>query len=564
MSNTVALGAAVSDASAYPVHAEQTSPLPQGLGEGDGPQLAPIVEGPATPPVFINDGPKPATLFRGFLHDFYFRIWVLPAVINAQNPQIGNPIPFVVWNAFPEPETNVLRTITANGATGLELSFGELDSWNALEAKGVTITITPSAPVQIDALFTFTFDHGSGDLIFSATIADFVQMRPDPPVVELWDWLTDVMVSHEGDEQRVALRGAPRRHVSYEIGLENEADRRRQYGRWYKSLATRLVLPYYQYSTALTQESVIGATKLFFDPARTDVRDDEFVVLLDEAQEQGFLVKLGAVEADGATLADPLSFDAKKGWVLAPAFASRLADRSGLDMYIVTGKLKVDAQALDVRPQFARPGSTAVVSQFDDLPVLDRRPIATEGDTPERFDVNYEVIDSETGLLDIKSSWPHPQVETVRKFTIRRVTEPGEMDWWRDFLDEVRGMQRPFLMPTWLSDLAVAEAPTPGSGELVIASTEYEGLYWVYDTFKRLQIELADGRTLWRKVAGVVDNGDGTQTLSLDGTFGPDPADVDVAKVSFLNKCRLGSDRVTLRHGHLRTVLELTTRTIDE
>lgn len=561
MADTVHPGVSYSDASVYTAHGTVADLRPVNV-TGQTTQYVPAVVGAYLTPTVLNDGPQAVGLHRTFLHDFYYRIWVIPSVIQAQNPQYNAPIEFNIWNAYPEPVTNTLVSIDATGATGLDVLPAAGYVFDALEYKLASVTITTAAPIQIDAEFTFNFTTGSGTLTFSATVADFVQMRPDPPVTEYWDWLTDVMTSWDGTEQRVALRQAPRRNVSYKIGLDGEADRRRQYGRWYKSLATRLVFPYYQYATVLTQESVIGATKIFFDPARTDVRDGDFVVVLDEWTEAGYLVKLDTVEADGATLDSPLTVDLTARMIVAPAFASRLADGSGLDMKIVSGTLNVDAQALDVRTAFARPGSTAVIEVFDGYNVLDRRPLA-EGETPERFHVNYEVIDSETGLLDIKSSWPHPRIETARKYAIHRATDPNEMDWWRDFLDDAKGMQKAFLAPSWFSDLVLTENPAPSANSCTISSMDYASLYFPYDTFKRLQFELADGRLVWRKVLSAVDNGDGTQTLNLDSAFGGNPQDVDVLKVSYLYRCRLGLDRVTLTHGHLRTVLEITIRTID-
>lgn len=498
--------------------------------------------------------------YRGWVGLSYYRVWVIPQTLTAQNPSIGVGIPFNIWNAFPYP--NELESISAIDATGLELNFEEGETWRAIEFKQVEIAITPAAPIQIEATFTFGFTFGEGLFRFEAVIADFVQMRPDPPVTEHWDWLTDLIVAHDGTEQRIALRGTPRRSTSYEIGLEHEADRRQQYNRWFTSLATRLVFPYYQYSVRIDQPAEIGDSEIFFDPSKTDMRDDEFVVVLSEASETGALVRIAQVTATGAILDSPLQFPIARGDIASPAFSSRIENRTGFQMFQVHGTLKVDAQVLDVRSQFARPGSAATILELEGLPILDQRPIAG-APSPETFDVNYEVIDSDTGLLDIKSSWPHPQVNMRRRWAVRRFSEAEKMDWWRDFLDRIKGMRGAFLMPTWFQDLAHIENPDEGAPTIRVASADYVSSYFPYQAFRRIQVELRDGRVLYRRVLSVVENSPGDLTLNLSAPFGPNPEDVDVLKISFLNLCRLASDRVTLIHDHLRTEIQLQVQTTD-
>lgn len=528
-------------------------------------QASPVNEvwaGPQTTfvsPVFSTLASATAGMVRDFVGDFYFRIWVIPDTLQVQNPRLNTDIPFLIWNAYPY--ENDLTAINLTDADGLELDVAPIDEFRPIELRTVNIQITPDAPIQIDAILEFVFTEGSGFLYFAADIADFVQMVPDPPVQEVWSWLTDVIPSRNGDEQRIALRATPRRSIKYSFMLENEVERRRQYNRWFKSLSSRLVLPYYQYATSLLADAPAGSSRLYFDPARTDLREGEFALIYDGASEQGYLIKLGALEVDGANLDAPTTFDATTNMIVSPAFTSRLQDRTGLSMEKVTGKITVQGEALTSRASFTRPGSVAAIATFDGHPVLDLRPISV-GDTPETFDANYEVIDGQTGIQDLYTAWPHPAVGSVKKWTIRRLQNPVEMDWWRDFLDAAKGQQNPFLLPTWFADLYAAANPSPSTTQLTIAASDYGSLYFPYEAFKRLQIETAAG-IIWRKVLSVTDNPDGTATLELDQSFGATADDVAISKISFLNLVRLSTDAVTLLHERIRTQIELATRTID-
>lgn len=521
-----------------------------------------VVPGPVSAVANLTFTPLDAVtggVARAFVGDFYFHIWVIPDTLTVQNPRLNTDIPFLIWNAYPY--ENDVEAILVTDGEGLELDLVEGATFSEIELRTVNIQITPDAPIQIDAVFEFQFTEGTGLLYFAADIADFVQMQPDPPVQETWAWLTDVIPARDGSEQRIALRATPRRSIKYGFLLENETERRRQYNRWFKSLASRPVLPYYQYSTQLNAEALAGAERLYFDPARTDLREGEFAIIYSAATEQGYLVKLGALEVDGANLDAPLTFDATTDMIISPAFTSRLSDRTGLTMQKVTGSIIVQGEALTSRESFTRPGSTAVIPTFDGYPVLDIRPISA-GDTPETFDANYEVIDGRTGVQDIYSSWPHPAVNSVHKWTIRRLQNPVEMDWWRDFLDAAKGQQNPFLLPTWFADLVAAENPSPSTTQLTIAASDYSSLYFPYEAFKRLQIETAAG-IIWRKVLSVTDNPDGTTTLELDTGFGVGAEDVEILKISYLNLVRLSTDAVNLMHERIRTQIELATRTVD-
>lgn len=522
-------------------------------------ELLPVDPGDPVNPTIYEEPGVTAGMVRAFVGDFYYRIWAIPEVLEVQNPRLNTDIPFLIWNAYPY--ENDLTDIGVTNGDGLELDVEPVSEFRPIELRTINLQITPSAPIQIDAVFEFIFAEGSALFYFSANIADFVQMVPDPPVQEVWAWLTDIIAARNGAEQRIALRAAPRRSIRYSFMLEDETERRRQYNRWFKSLSTRLVLPYYQYATGLTQAVASGGSQLYFDPARTDLRDGEFALIYDTASEQGYLVKIAAVETDGATLDSPITFDATTDMIIAPAFTSRLADRTGFDMQKVTGKITVQGESLVSRAAFSRPGSEAVIPTYDGLPVMNIRPISV-GDNPETFDANYEVIDGRTGVQDIFTAWLHTEVIMTRKWTIRRLQDPGEMDWWRDFLDLVRGQQNPFLIPTWFADLTPAAPPSVSTTQLVITGSDYAALYFPHQTFKRLQIETAAG-LIWRTVVSAVDNGDGTTTLELNLPFGDTADDVLIGKISFLNIVRLASDTVTLQHERIRTQIELTTRTID-
>lgn len=511
--------------------------------------------------------PSPTTLpsevvvaVRSFTGDFYYRVWAIPLTLRAQNPRVGTPIPFFIWNAFPDPYTNDLTTITASGDETITLSVSAPSTFTAVEMREVTVTINNTDVNEIDAEFLFTFELGSAEFNFLATVLEFIFMRPDPPIGEKWEWLTDVLRSWGGKEQRVALRNYPRRFIDYQLAVENEADRREQYRRWHKSINIDVMMPLFQYAGTVTQTAPLGSSTLTLDLSSVDIRDGEPAVLVHPGNEQGELVIVDTVGPGTVTLQAPLTFDVPAGMILSPAHRGRVNNNTGVKMRSVTGNVDLNAQVFDDRATLVRPSATVTVDTYQSIPVLDRRPLA-EGDVGELFDGGFQDIDYDTGAQERKSAWAHPVFAGTRNYLVQRVLEPDEMDWWRLFLEGCKGQQNPFLLPTFREDLTAISEPLPGGSELVVAEGYYVDDLFPYETYKRLEIELSDGSLLRTAVTDALLEEDGSATLTLLEPFG---VATDIVRVSFLNLARLASDTVEWQHDHLVSTVEIKIKAIDQ
>lgn len=305
----------------------------------------------------------------------------------------------------------------------------------------------------------------------------------------------------------------------------------------------------------------MGTSKLFFAPAKTDVRQDEFSLVFDPVNEMGYLVKLGAEAADGFATSNPLTFEAKKGWWIAPAFTSRFKDGSGLSMRSVHGNMNLEVPVIVPRKLFKRPGSAATWPTLNGYPILENRPLANS-DNPVAFSQDVQVIDYEVGATQQKVNWPHPHTQGKRQYFVERTDKPEQLDFWRDFLDYAKGQQNPFLTPSFRDDVAVYSPPIAGDTKLRITSLSHRDRYQEHQSFRRLAIELADGRILYRDVTQVENFADFAE-MTLGAAWGLNPEDLNIRKVSFLNLVRLGTDRVTWTHFHTYSVVEFEVRTVD-
>jgi len=527
--------------------------LPESLGIVPGAYVDPTIHVLADHAVGLNEQPY---------SDIYYRIWVVPDTINLQNPGLGVDIPFVVWSAWNEP--NQLTTVTPTGATGLTIDLSAPSDFDPVEERTVNVQITSAAPATVHATYLFTFTLGSGLFTLNATLLEWIKTIPEVPVVETWAWLTDFIVGHNGSEQRIRLRRQPRRRMEYSVMVQNDADRRTWYNRFHQYLSTHVLIPFYQYDTVVTQDAAISATKVFFDPSRTDFRDGEYSIVYRPSDGSTYVLLLDTIEVDGATLPAPLTFPVYAGDLIVPSFFGRLDNRGGIEMTSVAGRVGLGAFIIDFRSQFDRPGSTAIITTYDGLNVLERRPVVTRGPAPELMDTNPTLIDGLTGAYASKVGWLHPYVGGARQFVFARKTQPGELDYWRDFLTATGGQCIPFLTPTYRQDLVLATTPPAGALQINVVDTLYALDYFQFDTYTRFMFTNPDGSTVYRTAVDAQAQADMTTLITLDTAL---PVTADWATgfdISYLNRVRLDDDVVRLTHFPITTIVDLSVRTTDQ
>lgn len=111
------------------------------------------------------------------------------------------------------------------------------------------------------------------------------------------------------------------------------------------------------------------------------------------------------------------------------------------------------------------------------------------------------------------------------------------------FLDTCDGRAIPFWLQAQARDLTLNADHAAASTGIVIKTMGYTADLFA-DTGARRHLcfrKVSDGTSFYRKVTGAVNNGNGTETLSLDATLGQN---ITIAGwiVTFLRYCRLEED----------------------
>lgn len=496
---------------------------------------------PGTPPAGLTQGNNYIATSQHT--DFHFRLWVIPTVLQLNNPQLNVDIPFRIWSTNPKSETVTDVLISGSSVLSFDLTAGQVIG--DFQFREVNMQVENDTEATIDALIQIVTTNLIGILNVLGAISDTFNLIPDEPIKEIWEFKTDVLVNHKGGEQRISLRRYPRIRQEFTFKIVDLRQRRDQYNVLRKNIAVQSLVPLYQYSVNPDLPASIGATKIFLDNARSNFRADEFAVIVNPTTESLIISRVASVDSDGITLQSSIGFDIDDHWVCAPAINSMINDGSGIDMRNVTGQLSIKADSFE-ESALLRPNATRVIDTFDGIPWLDRRPLITAN---EDFTFEREILDNETGVRVVKSRWPHPKVDGTRKFTIQREFDPDEMDYWRSFFDTIRGGQKSFLMATYFPDLTlvVPNLDVQGVSTLNINEGYFPNLYYQYLTWKRIQIEYTNGLKTQHVITNAVVNEDGTCDISFTPVIPLDPLYTTIKYISFLMRWK-ASDRVAFRH----------------
>ena len=185
-------------------------------------------------------------------------------------------------------------------------------------------------------------------------------------------------------------------------------------------------------------------------------------------------------------------------------------------------------------------GIGATVATYLGRPVWDRG--------IQVYDVANDSIQALSELVDLGgipiSIGTADAVDWGRQVMLER-TSHDEWQWLKAFIAAVRGAQRAFWLPTFRADLLWVgfSAGFDGGGfHYMLVSgpgDQYGGLdAWWPSQRNQLQVQQADGTITYVQIAAVIDNHDGTLSVSVGHAFSGSP----ITMVSWMDLCHFESD----------------------
>lgn len=360
-------------------------------------------------------------------------------------------------------------------------------------------------------------------------------------LTEVLEWLTDVMTSPTGSEQRRSLRYFPRR--TFEFTLAAGRDERTlldnllvTYGaqRWYLPL-------WHDVNFLDVRLSVNGKIVICSTADTSEIEPGSIAVLIGDSPYDTELVEIEGVTSNGMTLVEGVQRAWPANTRIFPVRVARLTDQPQLAKrsdQVVTSEVRfqVVEATKDAGPEIV----TDIYSNFFVLPEPpdDRQPL----------DHGIERMLAE---LDNQTSIPIWRDTAARPFTYEQyawvLQGRAELRSFEDMLRSLRGRSQPIWVPTFMEDFVLISPIADGATTLTTARAGFTlagGPRW---DRQDIMIETTSGR-IYRRITNSAVDSQGRETLLLDNAIQGSYSLDQIVRVCFMTLMRLNQDSVTIEH----------------
>jgi hypothetical protein len=354
---------------------------------------------------------------------------------------------------------------------------------------------------------------------------------------ETLSWLTDVLASSYGPEQRRALRLSPRREFEMKF---NPVDGVRSYfDLWLHRMGSlEFMVPLFHDSGKLTAAIAAGAVSIPFDTAYREFTVGGLAVLIGDDPFTFDKVTITGIFADHITVAaDEVIYAWPKGTRIHPLRRARISQESQATALTTrVGEITLQFQ-LNVASDLDDEGDWDTL--YAGYPV-----IVTPPNRRENLDLGFErnslVLDNDLGLRVLYD-------DAGRSFTTQLDNRmmKGRAEHWafRQMLYRLRGQQGTIWLPTFNADIQLSRRALATDSYLVINKIGYA--YTGGSIEGRQYVLMPNG--IVTKITGL--GGEPTpaeEHVNLPGPLGE--ALSPGATGSFMDLCRLASDDIEIQH----------------
>lgn len=361
-----------------------------------------------------------------------------------------------------------------------------------------------------------------------------IPLWPRPGSSETLEWLTYVMDSEDGTEERTEMRSSPRqgfRYSYFESALRQAGVNNVLYGgrtqQWW--------VP------AWSQVQAVGPVPAFQAFVDCDTRYSEYRVdgyaLLWESPDHYSVIQTSAISDTQLTIpapgsVGPTAFTDAYIMPLRTGYLTSNPSRS------LDGKSSILTLAFAVEDNaeltVAAPTQYLGDDLYTDAGILDG------GQTPEQLDARFDLFDPGLGIVSYRAPWTY-----IRPQRVHRMVADGAVEHWsiREFLHRRKGRSAQFWQPSFENDLRLNQ-----TGALTTSIDVYPDDYDTYATDRsHIAVETLDGTWYPRAITGTTSVDSEHLTLDLDSSLGGFDAST-VRRISFLGLRRLDTDRAEIAH----------------
>ncbi|EIU3605429.1 MULTISPECIES: hypothetical protein [Pseudomonas] len=476
--------------------------------------------------------------------NYYNRLWLIPGRLDLGNVVSVQERPVSVWNAHFTPRT--LSQIDREDADGISLAGQPSPPlpFAALQERIWTVAVSTDGPPVVDARIVWQLqDEQPLILVITGNRITAWPFAPDwaDGVQESLEWLTELLTSTSGVEQRRSLRLSPRR--SFEAEFYAEGRERVLLDLSLAGWGGRIwALPVWPDIQLLASVTAAGALTVECDTRWRDFRAGGLALLRGESAFEYEVVEIQDLAASAIQLARPVQRRWPAGSRLYPIRTAQLTEQPALTrltdtLYSAQARFLVmdSSDWLEVMP----------TATYRGWPVLEQRPEESE-DLSLSYQRLLDVLDNETGLPQFadQAGVGFP-VHGFRWQTEGREEHAA----LRSLLYALRGRQKAIWIPTHAADLVLVDTVAATSSVLDVELCGLARFFRSDAPGRRdIRIELFGGQVFHRRILDVSELNVDVERLAIDSALGSVVRPSDVARISFMTLCRQDSDSVQITH----------------
>lgn len=368
----------------------------------------------------------------------------------------------------------------------------------------------------------------------------------DKKFTENLAWLTDIMASRTGSEQRRAMRQWPRRQFEFDVDVQGGA----------RSMFTSMIsghststwyIPVWSEVDVVQNPLSIGTTTVtLFEPNRTQFVALGVAYLTDGNPFNFELVEVLSATSTTLTLAAGVTRNWSRGTLIYPVTEAHLTDvpdQSKSSSNVVSASVRF----LETVPGRSRSplATNPLTAVYQGFPVLYMPP-----NDSKRLSMR---LDNMTTISDNKTS-----IQTIRN-DAGRVFVVNEYIWILNgrrehhnfirMIEDLRGRAMPIWLPTFMDDLTLSAPVAAGDTHIMVnpcGLTRSGGI--TRPDRKYILIETVGGVRYYRELIGAGLWADGRERLDIGVSIPADIGIENVLRISFMELCRLNHDEVDIQH----------------
>lgn len=351
---------------------------------------------------------------------------------------------------------------------------------------------------------------------------------------------TEIIVSRDGTEQRIAQRVKPRATYTFQSLLTKDqakAPARRAGHRQ----AERYFIPHPHQTVKLAAPVAASGSSLVIDRTPPSWVTPGNYIVLNGASGDGALAAIVRVSGTTVSLATAIGQDFPVGATARQAVEGRFAGENEV-VYVTnkTAQLSTNFEAdpvLNFVPEYGEPESTIDGVEFFDMPPN------WSGSVTFSFAQEAEIFDEGRGAVDAY----YPVAHTTRLAKMRFLCEtPEKLDKLLGVFHRSKGRRDRFYAPLWVDEVSILGSALSGAESLTVQGREFFDTFGPYLSYRRILIRRKVGADLLLRITDVVVDGAGNSVLNLSVPLATDLVSSDIQSVMWVCPVRFASDRLTI------------------